>query len=118
MIYEPVHAQAVAENRKQNAWLAKQPLKNKKIYAYVFKKLTGGWSPEQISGRLREEDHPGDPTWQICHETIYQFIYKKKTDQTKQGNELPRSKLRGITQDPTSVDLCVTTYMFAPFLGF
>ena len=21
----------------------------------------------------------------ICHETIYQFIYKKKTDQTKQG---------------------------------
>lgn len=84
-IYEPIHAQAVAQSRKQNAWLVKQPLKSKKIYAYVLKKLKGGWSPEQISGRLREVDHKGDPTWQICHETIYQFIYKKKTDQTKQG---------------------------------
>ena len=44
-----------------------------------------GWSPEQIAGRLKEVDHPKDPTWHICMETIYQFIYKKKTDMTKAG---------------------------------
>lgn len=85
IIYEPIHAQAVATERKQNAFLAKQPLKNKNIYSYVLRHLRGGWSPEQISGRLRKADHKGEKDWQICMETIYQFIYKKKTDITKQG---------------------------------
>ncbi|MBU2632599.1 hypothetical protein KKG52_02675 [Patescibacteria group bacterium] len=71
--------------RKQNAFLAKQPLKNKNIYSYVLSHLRGGWSPEGISGRLREVDHKGEKDWQICMETIYQFVYKKKTDITKQG---------------------------------
>jgi IS30 family transposase len=103
MIYEPAHAQRVAEDRKQNAWLVKQPLKNKKIYAYVLEKLTDSWSPEQIAGRLREVDHPDDPSWHICHETIYQFIYKEKTDETKLGikqrsilNKLLRGKEKKI----------------------
>ena len=85
IIYEPVHAQHVAEERKQNAYLSKQPLKNKNMYSYVLEKLKDSWSPEQISGRLREVDHKGEKEWQICHETIYQFIYKKKTDMTKAG---------------------------------
>ncbi len=85
IIYEPVHAQHVAMQRKKNAFLSKQPLKNKKIFSYVLKKLKMGWSPEQIAGRLKEVDHPSDPTWHICHETIYAFIYKKKTDMTKAG---------------------------------
>lgn len=84
-IYEPAHAQYVAMERKQNAWLAKQPLKNKKIYAYVLNHLRQSWSPEQIAGRLKKVDHQGDKSWHICHETIYAFIYKKKTDQTKQA---------------------------------
>lgn len=85
IIYEPLHAHSVAMGRKQNAWLAKQPLKSKHVYDYVLKHLREGWSPEQISGRLREVDHKGNPAWQINHETIYQFIYKKKTDQTLAG---------------------------------
>jgi len=85
IIYEPLHAQYVTEQRKQNAYLAKQPLKNKKIFAYVLDHLRMGWSPEQIAGRLKEADHPLDPSWHICHETIYAFIYKKKTDETKRG---------------------------------
>jgi len=87
-IYEPFHAQYVAEQRKQNAWLAKEPLKSKKIYSYVLEKLKDSWSPEQIAGRLREQDHPGDKSWHICHETIYAFIYKGKTDETKPGIRL------------------------------
>lgn len=85
IIYEPIHAQAMAMERKQNAFLAKQPLKNKNIYKYVLNHLRGGWSPEGISGRLREADHKGEKDWQICMETIYQFIYKEKTDKTRQG---------------------------------
>lgn len=85
IIYEPNHAQFVAEERKQSAFNAKQPLKNKQIYGYVIDHLRQGWSPEQIAGRLRLVDHPGDYSWSICHETIYAFIYKEKTDLTKQG---------------------------------
>lgn len=84
-IYEPQHAQYVSESRKQNAWYAKQPLKNKDIYGYTMDHLRQGWSPEQIAGRLRYVEHPGDTNWKICHETIYQFVYKVKTDLTRQG---------------------------------
>ena len=91
IIYEPLHAQYVADKRKQNAWGAKQPLKSKQIYSYVLDHLKDGWSPEQIAGRLSYE-HPGNSRWHICHETIYQFIYKKKTDMTRQGQ---REKVDG-----------------------
>ncbi len=84
-VYEPTHAESVAQARKRNAWFAKVPLKNKKVYAYVLEKLKDGWSPEQIAGRLKTVEHPDNPAFHICHETIYQFIYKEKTDRTKQG---------------------------------
>lgn len=87
IIYEPLHAHSVAMNQKQKAFNAKHPLKNPDVYSYVLENLRGGWSPEEISGRLREQDHKGDPHWQICMETIYQFIYKEKTDKTKQGQQ-------------------------------
>ena len=84
IIYEPLHAQTVADKRKQNAYCAKESLKNKKIYSFVLKRLRQGWSPEQIAGRLRYL-HRRDNSWHICHETIYAFIYKEKTDTTKKG---------------------------------
>lgn len=107
MIYEPIHAQHVSQERKKNAWFAKEPLKNKKIFSYVMEKLRDSWSPEQIAGRLKYEDHPEDPSWQICHETIYQFIYKEKTDKTKQGLLIARvldKRLPGINSVATITD--------------
>lgn len=102
-IYEPTHAQYVAEERKQNAWLAKEPLKNKKIYSYVMDHLQQGWSPEQIAGRLQFVEYPDDSSWHICHETIYQFIYKEKTAYTKRGiqqqsilNKVKRGKEKAV----------------------
>lgn len=84
IIYESLHAQGVADRRRQNAFCAKEPLKNKKIYRFVLKHLRFGWSPEQIAGRLKLL-HPKNASWHICHETIYAFIYKEKTDATKKG---------------------------------
>ena len=46
-------------------------LKTSKIRSFVTDKLNQGWSPEIISGRLREF-HSDDF---VCHESIYQFIY-------------------------------------------
>lgn len=74
-VYEPLHAEALAEKRKLLAWGAKHPLKNEKIYSYVIDKLRRSWSPEVISGRIRKVEHKNDPSWNICSETIYAFIY-------------------------------------------
>lgn len=106
IIYEPLHAQAVADNRKQKAWEAKQPLKNHDIYKYVLDRLLQSWSPEQIAGRLVLVEHPNDPHWHICHETIYQFVYKEKTDKTKQGQ---REEMDG-RKKKTNMLACVTDY--------
>lgn len=84
IIYEPKHAQFVADQRKYKAYDAKVPLKSKRVYGYVMDHLKDGWSPEQIAGRLRL-DHSGKREWRICHETIYKFIYRKKTGRPKRA---------------------------------
>lgn len=78
LVYEPLSAHTKALRRREQAWKKKHPLKNEKVFAYVIDHLRSGWSPEQISGRLKEVDHPNDTTWYICHETIYRFIYSVK----------------------------------------
>ena len=77
-VYEPLRAHGKAMRAREKAWGAKHPLKSPKVFSYVIDKLRDGWSPEQISGRLRFVDHVGDTTWHICHETIYAFIYALK----------------------------------------
>ncbi|MDT0644958.1 IS30 family transposase [Zunongwangia sp. F363] len=48
----------------------------KRLCIYVYKGLLKDWSPEQISGRIKE-DYPNDPVMTISHEAIYQHIYNK-----------------------------------------
>ncbi|WVX51601.1 IS30 family transposase ISRssp4 (plasmid) [Roseobacter fucihabitans] len=58
----------------------------------VIGKLKDGWSPEQIAGRLKIE--PRAPH-QICHETIYQYVYSKSGQSQELGRYLPaRQKKR------------------------
>jgi len=47
---------------------------NEALNEYVFDGLTRGWSPEQISGRMKCQKL----SFYVCHETIYQFIYRSK----------------------------------------
>ncbi len=69
--YKPIAAQEISSKRNVSSRRV-NPLKNPKIYAYVFDKLRCGWSPEQIAGRLKKDNN--DQTI-ICHETIYRYIY-------------------------------------------
>jgi transposase, IS30 family len=122
VFYEPLSAHAKAKKRQTRAWEAKHPLKNKKVFEYVINKLKTGWSPEQISGRLKHIEYPNNPDWHICAETIYQFIYRPcqkhhkyyeylrrghKKRRAKSGRKVHRSRIPdrvSIHQRPIVVD--------------
>jgi IS30 family transposase len=44
------------------------------LWAEVVGRLELNWSPQQISRFLKEE-HPGEPSMQVSHETIYLSLY-------------------------------------------
>jgi len=90
--YIAVRAQARSQETKSKA-SKRHPLKNKSVYKFTLKKLKCGWSPEQISGRLKLE-HPNNPYWQIHHETIYRFIYAKENQSKNLFEYLPRKQKR------------------------
>jgi len=92
-VYVAISAQAKAASRQQASAHNKQPLKNPQVYAYVTEHLRLGWSPKQIAGRLKHNDHPQDTTWHITHETIYAWIYQQpKNDEHLYWYEYLRRK--------------------------
>jgi IS30 family transposase len=68
-------------------WMAKDDYLNKrnldKINTYkrlkffVYKGLLEGWSPDQISGRLKDK-YPNDPVMTISYEATYMHIYRHR----------------------------------------
>jgi IS30 family transposase len=54
-----------------------------KLAAYVTDRLTEGWTPEQIAGRLRLGAEPGLRA--ICTETIYGWIYRAEQKRGRSG---------------------------------
>jgi len=87
--YVAIHAQYVTDERKRQA-RKRYPLKDRDTYMYVLKKLKSGWSPEEISGRLKRRH--GETV--ICHETIYQFIYQEENKEKKLWEYLPRKQTK------------------------
>jgi len=69
--YRPGLAHRKAEKRRPRKALKLQT--DNALYHYVYDKLKQGWSPEQIVGRMRLEKKSYD----ICHETIYRYIYRQ-----------------------------------------
>lgn len=69
-----------AAQADQNAWdQSKRPKQcklacNRTLRYKVDRKLQQNWSPEQIAGWLKEE-HPGDESNQVSHETIYRSLF-------------------------------------------
>ncbi|MFH1652545.1 MAG: IS30 family transposase [Pseudomonadota bacterium] len=63
------HERALAKRKSRGRH---DRLKNGRIRQYVITHLKEGWSPEQISGRIKI-----DLDEKISHEAIYQYIYTK-----------------------------------------
>ena len=71
--YRAAPAQARAEARARRPKPAKLAAGGW-LREWVQAKLTGNWSPEQVSARLRRE-FPDDPEMRVSPETIYQSLY-------------------------------------------
>jgi len=74
-LYMSHRAHDRAARRKREA-AGRPRLKDKETADYVREKLSMGWSPEQIAGRIGI-DRPG---LSISPEAIYQFIYHRETE--------------------------------------
>ena len=85
--YEPAYAQLQSAGRR---WRGSRLERNVELRDTVLERLTLGWSPQQIVGRLTHEN--GSSV--ISHESIYRFIYaqiRRSQDYTWR-NYLPRAK--------------------------
>lgn len=91
--YIAIHAQAKSSKRKSLAG-RRHPLKDKEVFKWVIARLIRGWSPEQISGRIKLV-FPGNTKMRICPETIYSFIYSREYMYRKFWEYLPwKRKMR------------------------
>ncbi|WP_069683630.1 IS30 family transposase, partial [Legionella parisiensis] len=72
-VYLPGIAHQYAVSRASNGRRSKLE-KDGYLRDYVCRSLKKGWSPEQISGRMKYQKL----TIYVCPETIYQYIYKSK----------------------------------------
>ena len=90
LVYDAISAQEQYETRKSKAG-KREPLKNKWVYKYVIDHLQLGWTPEQISGRLKRE-HPLIKSKTVGVETIYRYIYDVKNKEDALWEYLPRGQ--------------------------
>lgn len=74
--YVAIHAQNKWIKRKSQSGI-RHSLKNKRVFEWVIKRLIRGWSPEQISGRMKLVFRK-DPAMRISPETIYSFVYSER----------------------------------------
>ena len=70
--YSPSHAHSLSVRRRDES--KKRKLDDGALRDFVAKSLVKGWSPEQISGRLKLVA----PKHYVSAESIYKFVYSKK----------------------------------------
>jgi transposase, IS30 family len=63
----------------------------------VQDKLELEWSPEQIAAHLREA-FPDRPLWHVCHETIYQALYRGATGRSESQADQAIADRPAVTQ--------------------
>jgi IS30 family transposase len=74
--YLPVVAHKKAQQRISYGRSSKIA-SHKALHEYILRGLKKGWSPEQISGRMKVKRL----AYYACHETIYRYIYKSNNKQ-------------------------------------
>ena len=87
--YQPSYADQQSRARR---WTGSKLDRNKALRELVLSRLAGGWSPEQVAGRLAREK--GRRV--ISHETIYRFIYSQlaRTRDYDWRHYLPQAKCK------------------------
>lgn len=71
--YDAAQAQQLYEQRREPC-RPKKRLEHQPLWRFVFDKITLGWTPETIAGRLPLL-YPNDMQMRVSHETLYQSIY-------------------------------------------
>jgi IS30 family transposase len=87
--YKPSYAHQQAAARR---WTGSRLERDDELRTLVLGQLERGWSPEQIAGRLEQQQ----AAVRISHESIYRFIYAqiRRTNDGAWRNYLPRRKYR------------------------
>src|SRR3954465_5475472 len=65
---------------------------NDGLRAHVTERLKAGWSPQQIAGRLKQEQ--ADDRTSVCHETIYRHVYGPEGREDGLHRHLPKARRR------------------------
>jgi len=88
-IYEPVWAGGLTQARR---WTGSKLERDEALFDKVFEGLNLGWSPQQVSCRLKLSGGP----LQISDETVYRFLYaeRRRTNESTWTSFLLRSKVR------------------------
>ena len=91
-VYGSIKAHQAAEVRKRNSHQKYLLRHRPALRDFVLEKLKLGWSPQQISGRLKKEISEGvrPKREYINHESIYQFLYDLAQQDQKLWAYLPR----------------------------
>lgn len=74
--YSPSKADQISKKRNKSCGRRNKIDTNPDLFAEVFNKFFQKWSPEQISGHLKEK-YQGNLQMQISHESIYKYVYAK-----------------------------------------
>src|SRR4051812_37527452 len=85
--YFPLNAQDLARGRRQRR---RKLAADDALRAHVVGRLRDGWSPQQIAGRLKQEQGRAS----VCHETIYRHVYGPEGREDGLYRHLPKARRR------------------------
>jgi IS30 family transposase len=86
--YFPLTAQDLADRRRRRR---RKLAADDALRAHVVERLTAGWSPQQIAGRLRRD---ADGRASVCHETIYRHVHGPEGRRNDLYRCLPKARRR------------------------
>src|SRR3954469_14819506 len=85
--YFPLTAQDLARRRRQRR---RKLAADEGSRAHVTERPEAGWSPQQIAGRLRQEQGRAS----VCHETIHRHVYGPEGREDGLYRHLPEARRR------------------------
>ena len=80
--YSPSRAEMLSMHRFKHCGRKNKIDTNIDLFEEVFQRIFQKWSPEQISGYLKDKYH-GNLQMYVSHESIYQYIYAKPSGELK-----------------------------------